>query len=103
HFPIELIPVDTVREEDGLAKSSRNVNLSENERQEAPHLYKALQLGKEIVLKGEKSRTKVIERMKNYLRENTSGKIDYIEIYSFPELQPIEQLEGKMIIALAVQ
>lgn len=103
HFPIELIPVDTVREEDGLAKSSRNVNLSENERQEAPHLYKALQLGKEIVLKGEKNRTKVIERMNNYLRENTSGKIDYIEIYSFPELQPIEQLEGKMIIALAVQ
>ncbi len=43
HFPIELIVVPTVREEDGLAKSSRNVYLSERERQEAPALYAALQ------------------------------------------------------------
>ncbi|MEH7664130.1 pantoate--beta-alanine ligase, partial [Bacillus velezensis] len=49
---IELVAVDTVREEDGLAKSSRNVYLTEQERKEAPMIYKALQQGAELIRDG---------------------------------------------------
>ncbi|MEH7077869.1 pantoate--beta-alanine ligase, partial [Bacillus velezensis] len=52
---IELVAVDTVREEDGLAKSSRNVYLTEQERKEAPMIYKALQQGAELIRDGERN------------------------------------------------
>ncbi|MCL6588307.1 MAG: pantoate--beta-alanine ligase, partial [Anoxybacillus sp.] len=52
HFPIELVPVPTVREADGLAKSSRNVYLSEKERKEAPALSAALQKAKAAIENG---------------------------------------------------
>ena len=49
NFPLQILPVDTVREHDGLAKSSRNVYLTEEERAEAPVLYRSLQSGLEII------------------------------------------------------
>lgn len=103
NFNLELIPVATVREEDGLAKSSRNVNLSNIERAEAPTLYKSLQLAKELIEAGERNKDIVIREMKKLIQEETTGEIDYIEIYSFPGLQTIEKMEGKIIIALAVK
>ncbi|MDQ0155194.1 pantoate--beta-alanine ligase [Robertmurraya andreesenii] len=103
HFPIELIPVATVREEDGLAKSSRNVHLSPEEREQAPILYQSLLQAKELTEAGETNPNAIISRMRNLIETKTSGTIDYIEIYSFPELRPIEKLEGKIIVALAVK
>lgn len=102
-FPIELIPVDTVREEDGLAKSSRNVNLTEKERREAPVLYESLTLAKNLIESGERNIDKILSAVRERIQENTSGKIDYIEMYSYPELKKIEQIKGKIIIALAVK
>ena len=58
---IELVAVDTVREEDGLAKSSRNVYLTEQERKEAPMIYKALQQGAELIRDGERNPETVIK------------------------------------------
>jgi pantoate--beta-alanine ligase len=103
HFPIELIPVDTIREDDGLAKSSRNVYLTEQERLESASLFKSLQLGKQIIVSGERDFNQVIQFMEKYIQENTSGVIDYIEIYSYPKLKPITESDRKMIIALAVK
>lgn len=103
NFPLQLIPVDTVREEDGLAKSSRNVNLTAGERKEAPFLFKALQLAKEIIESGERNTEAIISEMKELIEKETSGEIDYIEIYSFPELEIVDELQGKIIIALAVK
>lgn len=102
NFPIELIPVDTVREDDGLAKSSRNVNLSAEERLEAPVLYESLLYAKRLVEEGEKNRDLILSDMKKLIEEKSSGSIDYIEIFSFPELEPLPVIEGKVIIALAV-
>ncbi|MBS4194478.1 pantoate--beta-alanine ligase [Lederbergia citri] len=103
NFPIELIPVETEREEDGLARSSRNVYLSDEERSQAPHLYKGLQKGSEAIKKGEVNPSSVIHIIENYIKTNTNGKIDYIEILSFPNLDTLEQIHGKIIIALAVK
>ncbi|MED2943589.1 pantoate--beta-alanine ligase [Bacillus swezeyi] len=99
---IELIPVDTMREDDGLAKSSRNVNLSASERSEAPALYQALQQGARLIREGERNPDAIKKEIRTLL-EKTSGVIDYADIYSYPDLETMETLSGKIIIAVAVQ
>ncbi|TDO13612.1 pantothenate synthetase [Bacillus subtilis] len=98
---IELVAVDTVREEDGLAKSSRNVYLTAEERKEAPKLYQALQTSAELIRAGERDPEAVINAAKEII-ETTSGTVDYVELYSYPELEPVNNIEGKMILAVAV-
>ncbi|KKB74785.1 MULTISPECIES: pantoate--beta-alanine ligase [Bacillus] len=99
---IELVPVDTVREEDGLAKSSRNVYLTQSERKEAAALYEALRHGARLVSEGERNPDAVKKEIRGIL-EKTSGVIDYAEIYSYPELKSLKTLSGKFIIAVAVK
>ncbi|MCK1982458.1 MULTISPECIES: pantoate--beta-alanine ligase [Peribacillus] len=103
NFPIQLIAVDTVREEDGLAKSSRNVNLSDQERLEAKELYQSLLKAKEAVESGERNAATVTAIVSEHIGANTSGVIDYIEVYQYPELKPLESLAGNIIIAMAVK
>ncbi|WP_153122562.1 pantoate--beta-alanine ligase [Peribacillus tepidiphilus] len=103
NFPLEIVPVETVREEDGLAKSSRNVYLSEKERFEAKELYQSLLKGKELIENGEHNPAKVMEAVRKHIQEHTSGEIDYVEIYSYPELKKLEELKGKIILAIAVK
>ncbi len=102
NFSITLRPVDTVRESDGLAKSSRNVNLSEQEREEAPYIYQALLKGRTLVKQGEKNPEVVIEEVSRFIREHTHGKIDYVDCLSYPELEKQETIKRKMILAVAV-
>ncbi|MCM3792427.1 MULTISPECIES: pantoate--beta-alanine ligase [Priestia] len=103
NFPVELRAVDTVREADGLAKSSRNVYLTDKEREEAPVLFKSLQSALQLLESGEKQVEILKETIRKEIEQYTSGKVDYIEIYTYPELKTIKQTAGKIIIALAVQ
>ncbi|MBM7692618.1 pantoate--beta-alanine ligase [Peribacillus deserti] len=103
NIPVELVPVNTVREEDGLAKSSRNVFLSEEERQQAPAIFKSLQKARALIDSGERNPEKVIAGIKEELDSSTSGEIDYAELLSYPELERVEEIQGKIIIALAVK
>ncbi|MGE1164067.1 pantoate--beta-alanine ligase [Peribacillus simplex] len=103
NFPIQLVAVDTVREEDGLAKSSRNVNLSVQERMEAKELYQSLLKAKEAVESGERNAAAVTALVSEHIGAHTSGVIDYIEVYQYPELKPIETLSGHVIIAMAIK
>ncbi|CAM5593282.1 Pantothenate synthetase [Streptomyces afghaniensis] len=102
HFPINLVAVNTVREEDGLAKSSRNVRLTPIERREAGILYKSLSIARSELIKG----TADIEALKKsiitFVEKESSGKVDYFEILSYPQLETIKELNGKMVIAIAV-
>ncbi|CAM3886637.1 pantoate--beta-alanine ligase [Mesobacillus zeae] len=102
-FPFQIRPVDTVREGDGLAKSSRNVYLSDKERTEAPELYKSLLLAKSLIESGERNSKRIIEAVEQHLQETCSGVVDYIELYSYPDLKPVENLSGRIIIAMAVK
>ncbi|MEH6945846.1 pantoate--beta-alanine ligase [Bacillus sp. JJ634] len=103
NFPVELVPVDIVREEDGLAKSSRNVFLSETERQEAKELYQGLLQAKKAIEAGERDPNQVAQIVENHINTHTNGTIDYVEVYRYPELQPMETLSGHIIIAMAVK
>ncbi|MCM3692819.1 pantoate--beta-alanine ligase [Neobacillus niacini] len=103
NFPIELIAVDIVREVDGLAKSSRNVNLLPEERSEAVVLYKSLTAAKNAIEGGERNPQTIKNLVSGIIHSETQGQIDYVEIYSYPQLKEIENLEGTCIIALAVK
>lgn len=103
NFPIELIPVAIVREEDGLAKSSRNVNLLPEERNQAAVLYKSLTASKEAIDKGERDSEKIKSFITEMITSEIKGSIDYVEIYTYPQLKPLEKLTGTFIIALAVK
>ncbi|MFS0657246.1 pantoate--beta-alanine ligase [Niallia alba] len=103
HFPINLVAVNTVREEDGLAKSSRNIRLTPTERQEAGILYKSLSIARGELIKGNVD----VEALKNSIialvEKESSGKVDYFEILTYPQLEPLKERTGKVIIAIAVQ
>ncbi|MBY0063187.1 MULTISPECIES: pantoate--beta-alanine ligase [Priestia] len=103
NFPVELRAVDTVREADGLAKSSRNVYLTDKEREEAPVLFKSLQTALQLLESGEKHVEILKQTIRKEIEQHTSGKVDYIDVYTYPELKTIKQAAGKIIIALAVQ
>ncbi|MBT2754934.1 pantoate--beta-alanine ligase [Mesobacillus foraminis] len=103
HFPVEMVPVPTVREEDGLAKSSRNVYLDQGERSQAAHLYKSLQDAREAIEKGERNPETLIEMVRAHLNNHCEAAVDYVNIYSYPELKPLRTLTGNVIIALAVK
>jgi len=79
-LPVEIVPVPTVRDKDGLAFSSRNTYLSEEERKSATAIYKALEMAKEMVAGGEKNMKIIRKRMEEYLRSHPHiNRIDYIE------------------------
>ncbi|MDQ0271052.1 pantoate--beta-alanine ligase [Cytobacillus purgationiresistens] len=103
NFPVEIISVDTIREENGLAMSSRNVHLTASEREQAPVLYQSLANARTLISEGEKDSERIIAFIRGEIAEKTDGEIDYIEIYSYPELKTLVELEGRFIIALAVK
>jgi pantoate--beta-alanine ligase len=103
NFSVRIIGGETVREPDGLAKSSRNVKLLPEERKQAPVLFKSLSEAARLIAEG----TKDAEQLKAFIRSRitgeSSGSIDYAEILSYPELKEIDRTEGTIIIALAVK
>ncbi|MBV7507111.1 pantoate--beta-alanine ligase [Bacillus sp. sid0103] len=103
NIPVNLVAVDIVRESDGLAKSSRNVNLLPQERLEGPVLFQSLQAAEAAINEGEKDPAKLINLIREMINHEASGVIDYVQIYSYPQLKPLEKLEGTIIIALAVK
>ena len=92
--------IPTVREQDGLAKSSRNVFLSNKERKEAAVLFQALQHGKELVESGART-DDVIRSVKAMIETNTSGRVDYVELLSYPNLE-VQENAPLSILATAV-
>ena len=101
HFQVEIVRVPIIREEDGLAKSSRNIYLLESERKEAKELYASLVLADTLIAQGERDPQVIKEAVRGHILGNTSATIDYIEIYSYPELGEVRRLQGEIIIAVA--
>lgn len=104
NFPINLIGLPTVRENDGLAKSSRNVYLSDDERVAALSLSRALKLGQELLVDGNRNHAIIINEVRDYIIKNTTGVIDYVELLQYPDLtELINPINNQIIIAVAVQ
>ncbi|UTR17091.1 pantoate--beta-alanine ligase [Salipaludibacillus sp. LMS25] len=104
HLNVTIVPIPTVREEDGLAMSSRNVNLSHMERQEAPHIYKTLAEAKSKALQGHFKTVAQLEEWVNHTLKKrlVLGKVDYIYFLKFPSLTRPSTIAGSAILATAV-
>lgn len=101
NMDIEIVGCPIVREEDGLAKSSRNTYLCPEERKAALILSKTVALGKELA-KTEKDANKVVEAMKENIKTEPLAKIDYVEAVDALSMAPVEKLEGTCMLAMAV-
>ena len=102
NFDIEIIGCPIIREDDGLAKSSRNTYLSEEERKAALALSKAVNLGLSMAEAGEKSASKITEAMTRIVKEEPLAKIDYIKSVDANTIEPVEEMSGEVLIAMAV-
>lgn len=103
NFPTKIIVAPTTREKDGLAMSSRNIYLTPEQRKQVPILYHALQHAKKMIEDGEKKCHEIIALMKELISSMPDADIDYIEIIDANTLQPIKEIKGKVLIALAVK
>ncbi len=101
NFLLELCVVPIVREEDGLAKSSRNVYLSEQDRQEAPAINEALLLARDSFL-ANRDANSALAKAKYHLAARTHGNIDYIELLAYPDLTPVTADTEQVLLAAAV-
>lgn len=101
-FGIDIVPCPIIREDDGLAKSSRNTYLNAEERQAALILSKSLALGKKAIEEGEKDAKKVIEIIKSNLSTEPLARIDYVEVVDFENIQRVDTIAGETLVAIAV-
>ena len=101
-YGIEIIGCPIVRESDGLAKSSRNTYLSDEERKAALCLSKAVNLGKEIIANGEKNAETVLSKMKELINAEPLAKIDYVEAVDGVTMNSVKEIKENTLVAMAV-
>ena len=102
NMDLELIGCPIVREEDGLAKSSRNTYLSAEERQAALVLSRAVKLGQELVAGGETDAKKIVSEMSALIEKEPLARIDYVKAVDGLTMQQIDTVKKPMLVALAV-
>ncbi|MBU5460774.1 pantoate--beta-alanine ligase [Anaerostipes sp. MSJ-23] len=101
NMDIQVVGCPIIREEDGLAKSSRNTYLSLEERKAALILSKTVKLGKELA-KTNKNAAEVVAQMKKNIETEPLAKIDYVEAVDAVSMEPVETLDGECMLAMAV-
>lgn len=103
-FEIDIVVCPIVREDDGLAMSSRNSYLSDEERKAALILNKALEYGKGLLLSGREKTTEFIkEKMAAFIKAESLVKIDYVEIVGPEYLENIKKVKTPAVILLATK
>lgn len=100
-MPVEIVPVATVREADGLALSSRNQRLSAEERRLAPLLYQALQVAARFIGSGNATAADARSAAIAYLQEHPEFRVEYLEVVDAASMTPVEQIAGPVRIATA--
>ncbi len=99
---INVIGCPIVREEDGLAKSSRNTYLSPEERKAALVLSKTVFMGRKMVEDGERDVNKILDKMKENINKEPLARIDYVKIVDSLTIKPVEKIEKPILCAMAV-
>ena len=102
NFNIEIIAVPTIREDDGLACSSRNQYLNVEERKQATVLRKALMKGAAMAGDGEKSAARIVSAVSETIEQAAHARIDYADLVDAENLQSIEVVRPNSLLALAV-
>jgi len=98
---VEIVTVATVREKDGLAKSSRNAYLSAEQRAQAPALHASLLLAKRMIAAGEKSVPKIIVAIKKIILSRTDFVVDYVSIVDPETFEEKKTIKRPVLIAVA--
>lgn len=101
-YGIEIVGCPIIREEDGLAKSSRNTYLNEAERKAALVLSKAVFLGQKLIEEGERDAVSVVSKMKELIEAEPLAKIDYVSAVDGLTMMPVEKIDGTVLVAMAV-
>jgi pantoate--beta-alanine ligase len=103
NLPVAIVGRPIVREEDGLAMSSRNAYLNNEERRQAAYIFAGLQRVQEWVRDGERDTAALQSDLEEYYAQNIpAGHIDYVHIVHPWELTPVERVESQALAAVAV-
>ena len=102
NMDIEIVGCPIIREEDGLAKSSRNTYLNAEERQAALVLSRSLKAGKALVDAGETRACVIKSAITAEIEKEPLARIDYVDVVDFDTITPVEKLEGSILVAIAV-
>lgn len=102
NIDVEIIACSIIREEDGLAKSSRNTYLSKEERKAALVLNRSLNKAKEVLKQGERKASIIKEIIKEEINKEPLAKIDYVELVDSVSLENVETIEKNILIPIAV-
>lgn len=100
---LKIIPCPIKRENDGLAMSSRNVYLNDDERKDALVLSQSLKIASELVASGETDAKRIIDHMKSHIMTASSAVIDYVQIVDNNDLSDVETVKGDVLFAVAVK
>ncbi len=102
NFDLEIVGCPIIREEDGLAKSSRNTYLSPEERKAAVILHQGLKKGEEEIRGGERRAEVIKTVIRETIESEPLARIDYVEVVDFDNMKPLEDLRGTVLAAVAV-
>lgn len=102
NFNIQIVECETIRDTDGLAKSSRNVRLSPEEREAALIISKALRTAESKIAEGATDSIEIQACIREKLATEKLARVDYVEIVDAETLKPIQKIEGKVLVAVAV-
>jgi len=103
NYPIQVVPCPIIREENGLAMSSRNKYLTENEFSVAATILKALESGKKLLKDGEINVEKLKREITRFIKSEPQFKIDYVSVASGDTLEEFEgELSGDILVSVAV-
>lgn len=101
-IPVDVVGVPTVRAEDGLALSSRNQHLDTAGRAIAPRLYQALREADRLIAAGERNPQVVVDAAGVLLPSDGQVRLEYLEVVSADDLQPVSRIEAPVVIAAAL-
>lgn len=101
-FPVEIIGMETIREKDGLAMSSRNARLSAGQRKNAVVIFESMNLIKDLFQKGERDISKLKKLCENKILEKLEMRVDYIELVNPDTLGEAAPADNRLLLAIAV-
>jgi len=102
NFDVEIIPMPTIRETDGIAMSSRNARLNESERQTSLCISRALNSAQEMVTRGERNTEAVLQMVRDTLSKDGGVRLEYASLCHPETLEEASRVSGPTLLAIAV-